>query len=137
MDVGNINAKIDLAPGRWVDDIPGAGEVRLKVRSASFKPYRVAYEGLQRRFAKKLNTTDGRAAFEIEDGRLMAEYIILDWDGITNGGKPVSFSKAKATEYLTADDDAGIGREFRRLVNIAMEYVADGVRTTAQEAAGN
>ena len=56
-DISNLNAKVDLADGEWIDDIPDHPGLRLRVRSARYKPYRVALsafyrDGFEQRIAR-------------------------------------------------------------------------------------
>lgn len=137
MDIGNLNASANLADGHWIDDIADLEGVRLKVRSSTFKPYKEAVAALARRSGKKLNSGAGVIAFGIASGKPLAEHILLDWDGVTEGGKAIKFDPARALAILTADDDFGIGDKFRRGVEWAADQVADRLAGTAKEAAGN
>lgn len=137
MDIANLNKKADLSEGEWIDDIPDMEGVRFKVRSTNYKPFRVATAGLARRSGKKLRTDEGVVNYSITAGKALAEHILLDWDGVTEGGKPLRFDGKKALAILTADDDFGIGETFRRGVEYAGDQVADRVAKKAGEAAGN
>lgn len=137
MDISNINKKADLNEGHWIDDIPDMEGVRFKVRSTNFKPFRTATAGLARRSGKKLRTDEGMVSYTIGAGKPLAEHILLDWDGVTEGGKPLKYDGKKALAILTADDDFGIGETFRRGVEYAGDQVADRIAKTAKEAAGN
>lgn len=137
MDLSGISKKADLNDGEWVDDIPELEGVRLKVRSTNFKPYKAAVAGLARRSGKKLRTDMGVINFSIASGKALAEHILLDWDGVTEKGKPVKFDQKKAVAVLTADDDFGIGDAFRRGVEWAGDSIAERISETAKEAAGN
>lgn len=137
MDISNINKKADLSEGEWVDDIPNMEGVRFKVRSTNYKPFRVATAGLARRSGKKLRTDQGLVDFTVTGGKALAEHILLDWDGVTEGGKPIKHTPAKAIAILTADDDFGIGQTFRTGVEWAGDSIADRIAETAMEAAGN
>jgi hypothetical protein len=137
MDIANLTKTVDLSEGDWIGDIPGLEGVEFKVRSTNYKPFRVATAGLARRSGKKLNTDEGLDAFTVTSGKPLAEHILLDWRGITNGGKPEKFTKEKALAYLTADDDFGIGAKFRRGVEYAGDQVAERIAERAKEAAGN
>lgn len=137
MDIGNLEKKADLNDGEWIDDIPDMDGVRFKVRSTNFKPYKVATAGLARRSRKQLNTDVGVVNYAVRSGKALAEHILLDWDGVTEKGKPLKYEPKKALTILTADDDFGIGDAYRRAVEWAGDQVADRVRETAEEAAGN
>ena len=137
MDIGSINNKVDLSEGEWIDDIPDMDGIRFKVRSTNYKPFRTATAGLARRSGKKLNTDEGVADFTVATGKPLAEHILLDWDGVTENGKPLKFDKKRSLAILTADDDYGIGNKFRRGVEWAGDQVADRIAERAKEAAGN
>jgi hypothetical protein len=137
MDIGNIGKKVDLGEGEWVDDIPEMEGVRLKVRSTNYKPFRVATAGLARRSGKKLTTDEGIADFTVATGKPLAEHILVDWDGLTENGKPLKFDAKKALAILTAEDDFGIGARFRRAVEWAGDQVAERIAERAKAAAGN
>ncbi len=137
MDIGNLSKKVDLGEGEWIDDIPDMEGVRLKVRSTNYKPFRVATAGLARRSGKKLRTDEGIVNYGVKAGQALAEHILLDWDGMKEGGKPLKYDAKKALAILTADDDFGIGDTFRRGVEWAGDQIADRIAETAAEAAGN
>lgn len=137
MDIGNLNKKANLNDGEWVDDIPNMDGVRLKVRSTNYKPFRVATAGLARRSGKKLRTDEGVVNFTVATGKALAEHILIDWDGITDNGKPLKYDAKKALAILTADDDFGIGQAYRAAVEWAGDNLADRIAETAKEAAGN
>lgn len=137
MDIANLSKKLDLNEGEWIDEIPDMEGVRLKVRSTNYKPFRVATAGLARRSGKKLSTDAGLADFTVNSGKPLAEHILLDWEGLTDGGKPLKYDPVKALKILTADDDHGIGNAFRRAVEWAGDQVAERLSAATKEAEGN
>ncbi len=137
MDIANLNKKVDLSEGRWIDDIPDNPDLRLLVRSTNYKPFRVATAGLARRSGKKLQTDVGLADFTVDAGKPLAEHILLGWDGITSGGKAIKYDTKTALALLTADDDHGIGSKFRRAVEWAGDQVAEQIAEVTEEASGN
>lgn len=137
MDIANLNKKVDLTEGEWVDDIPDQPGLRLRVRSTNYKPFRVATAGLARRSGKKLNTDEGIADFTVSAGKPLADHILVDWDGVNSGGKAVKYDAKTALAVLTADDDHGIGQGFRRAVEWAGDRVAEKLLETSKEAEGN
>ncbi|WP_305096481.1 hypothetical protein [Croceibacterium aestuarii] len=137
MDIGNLSKKVDLAEGDWIDEIPELDGIRLKVRSTNYKPFRVATAGLARRSGKKLNTDEGISDFTVATGKPLADHILLDWDGVTDNGKPLKYDAKKALAILTAEDDFGIGAKFRRGVEWAGDQVAERIAEQANAAAGN
>jgi|TARA_R100000479_G_scaffold176487_1_gene131346 hypothetical protein len=137
MDIANLDKKLDLSEGEWIDDIPDNPGLRLKVRSTNYKPFRVATAGLARRSGKQLNTDEGLADFTVSAGKPLAEHILLDWDGVNSNGKAVKYKPDIALALLTADDDLGIGNKFRRAVEYAADQVADRLAKQTEDAKGN
>lgn len=137
MDIANLNRSVDLSGGHWIDDIPDQPGMRLKVRSTNYKPYQVASAGLGRRRTKQLRTDEGLVEFTVDLGKPLAQHILLDWDGVTSGGAPVTYSPELALSILTSDDNFGIGKGFRKAVEWAGDQVADELAKQAEEAAGN
>jgi hypothetical protein len=100
-DSNNVKA------GQWIGDIPGMGDLRLRVRGLS-TPTAVAYRSrLERAVPRNERDRDGSLKPEqmVEVfSKVMLEHILIDWDGITQNGKPVPYSKELATEWLTNPD---------------------------------
>lgn len=137
MDIALHNKPADLSPGDWVDEIPDQPNLRLRVRSTNYKPYRVAVAGLSRRFGKRLKTDEGLVEFQAALGAPLAEHILLDWQGVKNGGQDLPFSREVASAVLTANDDHGIGEQFRKAVEWAGDHVAERLAEATEELAGN
>lgn len=145
MEIGKLNAPVDLAPGDWIEDIPALPGVRLKVRSTNFKPYESGIQGLARRLGKKMNTDDGVAKFSIATGKVLADHILLDWDlsaadedvKITQDGQPFAYTADNALAVLTANDEHGLGKAYRNGVEWAGDRVAERIRERAKEVSGN
>lgn len=137
MDIAVQSKPVDLAPGEWIDDIQDQPDLRLKVRSTNFKPYRVAITSISRRFGKRLKTPEGLVEFQAAIGKPLAEHILLDWQGVKNGGVELAYSREVALAVLTADDDHGIGAEFRKAVEQAGDEVAKKLAESTEELAGN
>lgn len=106
MDLNEIAvdpAKIE--EGEWVDEIPGMGDLRLQVRGLNCIGYRRAIDRRVRALPRSDRGRDGSISPEANDkltGQAMAEALLLGWDGLTAGGQPVPYTKAKATELLTS-----------------------------------
>lgn len=137
MDIALQSRPADLTAGEWIDDIPDQPGLRLRVRSTNFKPYRVAVAGLSRQFGKRLRTDAGIVEFQVALGKPLAEHILLDWQGVKNGGVDLAYSREVAAAVLTADDDHGIGAEFRKAVETAGDRAAEHLAETTEEVAGN
>ena len=120
--------------GQWVDDIPGMGNIRLKVRGLS-SPQVVAYRArLERAVPKQQRNRDGSVktakAMEIM-GQLLADKILLDWEGLEDGGEPMPYSHEAATAILTNPDFL----PFADAVTWAAQVVDRGI--DAEEIEGN
>jgi hypothetical protein len=137
MDIANRNKSVDLSTGHWIDDIPNHPDLRMKVRASTYKPYRVAAAALARRSNKQLRSDEGVVDFSVATGKPMAEHLLIDWDGVKNGGKPVKYDPKLALELLTSDDAFDIGGEFRAAVLYAAERVTEKLAQATEEAAGN
>lgn len=93
--------------GQWVSDIPGMGDVRLKVRGF-YSPTVIAIRSRKERAVPRDDRErDGSlkpsVAMRIM-GETMHEAVLLDWDGFTNEGEPLAFDRALAKDWLTDPD---------------------------------
>lgn len=144
-DISNLNAKVDLADGEWIDDIPDHPGLRLRVRSARYKPYRVALSAFYRANNKSIQTDEGFVDAQADTGKFLAAHLLLDWDqskakgpnALTDKGKPVAYSPELALAILSADDDLGIGDEYRGAVAYAAGKVSERLLAKTKAASGN
>jgi hypothetical protein len=85
-----------LQEGRWVDqsELPALGDLRIRARGSHTKFVRDALAEKQR------SGSDIGAAFQA----VVEGYCILEIDGLTNGGKPISLEDLRP---LLADDPEG------------------------------
>lgn len=135
MDIKSV--KVDSARGErgdWVGDIPGMGDLRLKVRSFACTDYQ-AFLAKEIAAVPREQRVDGRAGApllpHIRDAiitRGTVEVILLDWQNLTEGGEAVPFSKEKAMDYL-ADPDY-------RVLNEAVSHAAGIVELLRAEEVG-
>lgn len=108
MDISKI--KIDSAKieaGEWVKDIPGMGNLELRVRGLGSIAYREALAQRQRAIPRDQRNADGSIPFRLSDeatAAAVADAILLDWRNVEISGSPVHFSAAKAREYLANPD---------------------------------
>lgn len=145
MDISALSKKVDLTDGEWVDDIPDHPGLRLRVRSARFKPYRVALTAFYRANSKAVQTDEGFVDAQADTGKFLAQHLLLDWDMskakgpnvLTDKGEPVAFNTDIALAILTSDDDLGIGDEYRTAVAYAAGKVAERMLAATTSAAGN
>lgn len=110
----DINAlKVDStrsANGDWIGNIPGMGDLRLKVRGFSSPAYRaaVSLEASKVPREKRMNgDIDGSILPDVMDkltGRCMAALILMDWEGLNDGDTPMPFDPEKAIIFLTHPD---------------------------------
>jgi len=92
------NAKREAAGGWEPSVLWPESNIRYHVRAISYEPYKTAHQRLQREHAKKYGA--GRTVPEDvlaqEVGALLAEHILLGWEGID-----VEYSPAAAMSTLT------------------------------------
>jgi hypothetical protein len=114
--------------GAWVKDLPGMGDLRLKVRGFSNTDY-AAFMSKEvaavPRDQREGGRRDGALKQKARDTLLirgMVEHILVDWDGLTDDNeKPVPFSKERAMDLLL-DPDL---RPFREAVAFAAAEVEE------------
>ena len=105
MDIGAIkSASKDIDDGQWVDSeaVPG---VRLKVRGLTSAPAIKALGRAQRTAPDEMRDEAGEitdAAQSQIDLDIIATVILLDWDGLTDNGKPVEYSEDVARDFVSA-----------------------------------
>jgi hypothetical protein len=121
MEIGSLKRNsAAVSSGQWIGDIPGMGDVQFKVRGFS-SPMAIAYRSRKERSAPRSDRNrDGTLKPEASVrviSELLAEVVLLDWSGITDGGEPVLYSAELAMEWLTDPD---------------MVFFADGVAWAAQ-----
>lgn len=127
--------KIDSARierGDWVGQIPGMGDLELKVRGFGNSDYQriIAREQQVIGRDKRIN---GRIDPVTLDG-IMAKTILLDWRGLTGADdQPEPYTKELATKLLTDPDF----RPFQEAVSWAANVVQDARAKRTKEAVGN
>jgi hypothetical protein len=106
MDISAIKAVSDETDGgRWVDDLPGLPEVRLKVLPMDHPRVKAAYGRLARRHLRESpgDVEDGEAPDDVAEAieaEVRASVILVGWDGLTNGGEPFDFTPERAVEAM-------------------------------------
>jgi hypothetical protein len=119
-EIKNVTSKIEQ--GAWVKDLPNLPGVAVRVRGYGNSDYRRKLAKLRPQML-----SDDPAEQEALDARLMAETILVDWDGIDD--TPYSPETAKT---LLADPDLAA---FRMGVNYAASVVArEGQQTLEADA---
>jgi hypothetical protein len=133
MKLGQIKkVQRNIETGGWVSDLPNLPGVSVKVR------------GLFNSEAAKM-FADARATMSDEefkdpeiqealDIRLLAETVLVDWDGIDgDDGEPLEYSEELA-EQLLSDPEMAV---FRRAVTHAASVVAQQGKDTLETTAKN
>lgn len=137
MDIKNL--KRDLAAsqeGQWVGDIPEMGQLRLKVRGDNGARVAEVRTRKIRAVSRDKRDRSGNPIFSELlriTAELLHEEILLDWDGLTDGGKPVKYDADLAKEWLTNPEY----QDFAEAVAWASKVVANGNDRTAEEVEGN
>lgn len=137
MDINSlILDQAAINDGTWVSDIPGMGDVRLKVRGMRADAVTELRARKTRALPKDQRGRDGApnaAATKRILKEVLHEAVLLDWDGMADGGKPVPYDAARAKEWLT---DPRFER-FADAVVAAANYVDEGESGAIEDAAGN
>lgn len=125
MDIGKL--KIDksrVEGGDWVDDLPNAEGLRLRVRGIGSSRYRDAVNRRSRGVPRSSRNRDGTLSSELSDkitGEAAAEALLLDWQGLTEDGVEIPYDRDRALKLLTEPDYS----VFRDLVLFAASIVAE------------
>lgn len=93
--------------GKWVDEIPGMGDLRLRVRGLSSPTVVALRARKQRQVPKGDRLGDGSIKTDVDMrifGETLHEAVLLEWDGLTDNGKPVPFDPELARTWLTEPD---------------------------------
>ena len=137
MDISNLKrdtARIEA--GEWIDEIPLLPDVRFKVRGIGSRVYRVRLDRLARAVPRNGRQSDGSLKIDVAariTGEAMAEEILLDWEGLTDNGKPLPYSKERALALLTNPDF----EDFANAVSYAAAVVQNGRESVAEQTEGN
>lgn len=121
MDIQSLKRDSSAAQaGQWVDDIPGMGDLRLRVRGLTSPTVIALRSRKERRVPRDQRERDGQIKPAVATaifGEVLHEAVLLEWDGLTDGGKPFPFDADLAKQWLTDPDYA---------------YFADAVTWAAQ-----
>lgn len=122
----------EIDDGVWIDDIAEAPGLRLKVRGWSSQKVQSAKSFKERRTSRKERDATGAILHEAQIRiirELVAEVILLDWDGLTEGGKPLPYSRELARKWLTSRT----GDKFLGMVSDAATQVDNRLEDVAEE----
>lgn len=105
MDLNAIRSRTEAAnEGQWIDGSDVLDGVRLKLRSLQAPDIQKLIAVKERETLRVKRRRDGALTRE-ESTRIFSEVIgeavILDWEGITDGGKPLTFSRKQAIAFMT------------------------------------
>jgi len=106
--------------GLWFES--GIGDIRIKVRRMGNSRYKEVFQKLIRPYRRQIDK--GTLSEEVAEqilSRALTEAVIVDWENLEDGGKPVKFTKENAYKYLlefeelraSVQDCAGEREEFR------------------------
>ncbi|MES0071937.1 hypothetical protein [Mesorhizobium sp. M0058] len=108
MELSNLKRDSKMVEGgKWVDEIPGMGNLRLRVRGMSSPTFAALRGRKQRKVPKSDREADGAIKTDVDMrllGEALHEAVLLEWDGLTEDGKPVPFDKDLALTWLTDPD---------------------------------
>lgn len=125
MEFERVKARSDaLTSGRWISGAPGIGDARLFVRSMAAPAVTRAWGRAMRQIKDrdaKGNPTD--AAERAADLDVLAEAVLLDWEGFTEAGEAVPFDAKTARRWLDVE-----------LFEVAVRYAASEATREANEA---
>ncbi|KKB09407.1 hypothetical protein [Devosia chinhatensis] len=137
MDISALKRdSASITAGQWVGDIPGMGDVRLRVRGLSSPIVVQTRSRLERKVPRDQRERDGSLKADVAldvFGQVLHEVVLLDWDGLTDGGKAVPYDKALAHQWLTDPDFAFFGDA----VVWAAQIVDKGRAEDAEATGGN
>lgn len=128
--------------GDWIDNIPGLGNLRLKVRGIDNLDYRRLHSSLIDGVGKDEREESGRILPKVADdimSELMFKTILLDWEGMETETSTLEapsfepYTKDAAFRYLT-DPDL---RAFRDGVAYAASIVSSRRSQKREADAGN
>lgn len=126
VDVNNFKRDVQRSEGgEWVGELPAMGSLRLKVRGIGSKLYTAKQARLARAVPKSDRDSRGNVNPEMARrilGEAMHTTILLDWDGITDGGKPIKYSDELAMKWLTDPEFS----PFLEAVTYAAQVVENG-----------
>jgi hypothetical protein len=125
-----------VAAGQWVGEIPGMGDVRLRVRGLSSPVVVAVRSRKERKVPRDQRERDGSLKPEIGlvlFGEVLHEAVLLGWDGLTDGGEPVPYSEEMAKAWLTDPDFAF----FADAVVYAAQIVDKGQADSTESLKGN
>lgn len=132
MDLNSIAINHEaVEKGAWVSDLPGMGELRLKVRGIGNTDFRT----MQNRLVAALPRAKRSDSAELErvTAECLLKTVLLDWQGLEANGQPVPYSEGLARDLLTSPKWV----RFRDAVAYAASIVADEDAEALEADTGN
>lgn len=138
MDISSLiltDAGLDaIDNGIWVGDLPGLEGVKLRVTGIGGE---AAQKSLQAKKAALRLSNGGKPLTDEQSAKAMcetlAEVVLKDWDGLTDGGNPVKYNKELATKWLTSRN----GAAFAGVVLAAAQKVDNNANELTKELSKN
>ena len=90
------------AEGVWIDY---EDSIRFKIARANTPAYREAVKKIHRQHKRQIDA--GTMSDSLSDSimaGLMAEHILVDWEGLMNGGEEFPYTKEHAEQLLAAEE---------------------------------
>lgn len=132
MDLNSIAINhVAVEQGAWVGELPGMGELRLKVRGIGNADFRT----MQNRLIAALPRAKRSDSAELErvTSECLLKTILLDWEGLESNGQPVPYSQDLAKDLLGNPKWV----RFRDAVAYAASIVADEDAEALESDTGN
>lgn len=137
MEISNFKRNAAAAAeGRWVDDIPTAPGLHLRVRGLTSPAAIACRRKKERQVEKKDCERGGGFKPDVEqriNREVLHEAVLLEWDGLTDNGKPIPYDLEFAGQLLLNPDF----EEFAGAVAWAAGVVDRDNEEVAEEQAGN
>lgn len=100
MDVSNLtrDAKA-VSEGKWVDNIPGMGDVSFKVRGYTATDVTQARADLERKVAISERNEDGSLPARVAEAimrEVLSKHVFMDVKNLTANGKPATAEQVRA-----------------------------------------
>jgi hypothetical protein len=134
MEIGDLRKRdTEFTDGEWVGSLPGCGDMRVKVRALQSPQALSTWGRLARAAPNDQREADGSLTVDAQadiDRQVLVEAVLLDWDGLTDNGEPVSFSKETAQEFV----QVGL---FEAAVRYAAAKVSNDLADKKESLSGN
>lgn len=92
-----------ISAGRWIGDIPNCGPMRLKVRGTKSPEFEDALSARLRALPMSARDSSGSVPQRVIrqcEREAAADALLLDWDGLSSKGAPVTYTKPIAKSFI-------------------------------------